>query len=223
MLREGRRGDAESSSRTIGRARVNTARAYQNPYRPKVGLPAVALAERACRGVRNSSRRYNRDCTPVRALPEEAALNKTTAPVRPMGLFARIVGVMTSPRATFENIVAAPRPAGVLLVIAIVIGLGAMMIPQLLNEELFQTQVNTQVEVHASRSSGKQHDAGRATKQVGDAGSRTASISRRSPCSSALPIMTLIFAGDLLGRLQRRSSAARRPSSRCSQSSRIRR
>jgi hypothetical protein len=46
-----------------------------------------------------------------------------------MSLLSRIVGVITSPRATFENVVAAPRPFGVLLIVALVIGIGSS-IPQ---------------------------------------------------------------------------------------------
>jgi len=45
----------------------------------------------------------------------------TTSPA-PMGLFARAIGVITSPKATFQNIIAAPRPVGILLVVALVIG-----------------------------------------------------------------------------------------------------
>jgi len=47
----------------------------------------------------------------------------------PLPLVSRIIGVITSPKATFENIVAAPRPMGVLLVVALVIGIGSV-IPQ---------------------------------------------------------------------------------------------
>jgi hypothetical protein len=49
----------------------------------------------------------------------------------PPSLISRIIGVITSPRATFEKIVAAvPRPVGVMLVVALVIGV-AQAIPQL--------------------------------------------------------------------------------------------
>ena len=46
-------------------------------------------------------------------------------PVAEMGLLARAVGVVTAPRATFERIVASPRPVGILLLVALVIGLTA--------------------------------------------------------------------------------------------------
>lgn len=55
----------------------------------------------------------------------------TSAPtVTPLGLFSRIIGVITSPKATYENVVAAPRPFAVLLVCALVIGV-AGTIPQM--------------------------------------------------------------------------------------------
>ena len=50
----------------------------------------------------------------------------STAP-QPLSLFSRIIGVITSPRATMENVVAAPRPAGVLLVAALLISIGATL------------------------------------------------------------------------------------------------
>ena len=47
-----------------------------------------------------------------------------SAPPTPsMGLFARIVGIITAPRATFEDVVRHPRPAGILLVCALVMGI----------------------------------------------------------------------------------------------------
>jgi hypothetical protein len=42
---------------------------------------------------------------------------------KPLGLFARIAGIITAPRPTFENVVKAPRPVGILFVCALVIGL----------------------------------------------------------------------------------------------------
>jgi hypothetical protein len=50
----------------------------------------------------------------------------STPTVKPLGLLARIIGVITAPKATFENVVAAPRPAGMLLLVALVIGLGTV-------------------------------------------------------------------------------------------------
>ena len=55
-----------------------------------------------------------------------------------MGLFARALGVITSPRATFENVVAVPRPFGILFVCALLIGIGAS-IPQFTEEARKQT------------------------------------------------------------------------------------
>jgi hypothetical protein len=53
----------------------------------------------------------------------------TTSSTQPLSLVARIIGVITSPKATFENVVAIPKPAGVLLVVALVISVGSS-IPQ---------------------------------------------------------------------------------------------
>lgn len=44
----------------------------------------------------------------------------------PLPLLSRIIGVITSPRATFQNIVAAPRPFGVLFIVATIIGLASI-------------------------------------------------------------------------------------------------
>lgn len=41
------------------------------------------------------------------------------------GLFSRAIGVLTSPRATFEQVVARPRPIGILFLVAVVIALSA--------------------------------------------------------------------------------------------------
>jgi hypothetical protein len=41
------------------------------------------------------------------------------------GLFSRAIGVLTSPRATFEQVVARPRPIGMLFLVAVVIALSA--------------------------------------------------------------------------------------------------
>ena len=47
------------------------------------------------------------------------------AAVPAMGPFARALGVITAPRATFERVVASPKPVGVLLLVALVIALTA--------------------------------------------------------------------------------------------------
>ena len=54
-------------------------------------------------------------------MPESAP----SAPAPQLGLFARILGVITSPRATFESIVAYPRPVGVLFVVALAVALAS--------------------------------------------------------------------------------------------------
>lgn len=53
-----------------------------------------------------------------------------SSPTRPMTLLQRAIGVVTSPRATFESIVAHPRPFGILFLVAIAIGL-ASGLPQM--------------------------------------------------------------------------------------------
>jgi hypothetical protein len=55
-----------------------------------------------------------------------------------MGLFARMAGVVTSPAATYENVVAAPRPFGILFVTAMIMGV-AMMLPPLLNPDVLES------------------------------------------------------------------------------------
>src|SRR5512134_29424 len=52
-----------------------------------------------------------------------------TSTVQPLSLFSRIIGVILSPATTFENIVAAPRPFGVLFLSAVLIGVGST-VPQ---------------------------------------------------------------------------------------------
>jgi hypothetical protein len=50
-----------------------------------------------------------------------------SAPVetRPLSLLQRMIGMITAPRATYENVVAFPRPFGVLFVCAVIIGITA--------------------------------------------------------------------------------------------------
>jgi hypothetical protein len=47
-----------------------------------------------------------------------------------MGLFARAIGIITSPRATFESVVAHPQPFGILFLVALAIAL-ATGLPQM--------------------------------------------------------------------------------------------
>lgn len=67
----------------------------------------------------------------------------TTASPAPLPLLSRIIGVITSPKATFQNVIAVPRPMGVLFVVATVIGVGAVA-PQF-TEKGRQAAVNAQV------------------------------------------------------------------------------
>jgi len=61
----------------------------------------------------------------------------------PLPLLTRIIGVITSPKATFHNIVAAPRPVGVLFVVSLVIAL-ASVAPQF-TEKGRQAMLDTQI------------------------------------------------------------------------------
>jgi len=47
-----------------------------------------------------------------------------------MSLIARALGIITAPKATYENVVAAPRPFGILFLCALIIGIGTT-IPQM--------------------------------------------------------------------------------------------
>lgn len=66
----------------------------------------------------------------------------TAAP--PLGLFSRLIGVIFSPRATFERIVLAPKSLGVILVLGIISGL-AQGLP-LLTESGKQAAVDAQIQ-----------------------------------------------------------------------------
>ncbi len=57
-------------------------------------------------------------------------MTETAAPVQPMSLFSRAIGIITAPRATYENVVAAPRPFGILFVSILVFSIAAT-IPQM--------------------------------------------------------------------------------------------
>jgi hypothetical protein len=46
--------------------------------------------------------------------------DSNTPPVAAQGLIARFVGIITSPRATFEGLVSSPRPFGILALVALV-------------------------------------------------------------------------------------------------------
>jgi hypothetical protein len=66
-------------------------------------------------------------------------------PVPAKGLLDRIIGVITSPKATFEAVVAHPRPVGVLFVCALIIGLSTGL-PQL-TERGRQAAIDQSVEM----------------------------------------------------------------------------
>lgn len=66
------------------------------------------------------------------------------SPPPSIGLLARAVGVITSPAATFADVVRDPRPAAILLVVAAVIAIAAT-VPQM-TEKGRQAVLNTQVQ-----------------------------------------------------------------------------
>jgi hypothetical protein len=49
----------------------------------------------------------------------------TASPDKPLGLFARAIGIITSPKATFENIVKFPKAFGILFLCAVLMGVGS--------------------------------------------------------------------------------------------------
>lgn len=53
-----------------------------------------------------------------------------STPVQPMSLIARAIGIITAPKATYENVVAAPRPFGILFISVLVFSIAAT-IPQM--------------------------------------------------------------------------------------------
>ncbi len=57
-------------------------------------------------------------------------MSEPSMPAPPeMGLFARAIGVLTSPRKTFEAVVANPRPVGIVFLVAVIIA-AATALPQ---------------------------------------------------------------------------------------------
>ena len=50
----------------------------------------------------------------------------TATPPAPLSLVSRFIGMITAPRATFENVVANPRPVGILLVVALIMSVAAI-------------------------------------------------------------------------------------------------
>jgi hypothetical protein len=71
-------------------------------------------------------------------------MTEPTVAAQPPSLISRIIGVITSPRVTFEKIVAAPRPVGIMLVVALTIGV-VQAIP-LFSEQGRQAVLTAQME-----------------------------------------------------------------------------
>ena len=75
-----------------------------------------------------------------------------TTQAQPLGLWARVIGIITAPKATFQAILPTnPRPFGILLVVAILMGVGAA-IPQS-TEAGRQVILDTQLKAMARNSS----------------------------------------------------------------------
>lgn len=70
-------------------------------------------------------------------------------PDHPLGLFARAIGVITSPKATFENIIKFPKALGILFLCAVVMGVGSAA-PQFTPEGQ-QAVIDMQVNAAAAR------------------------------------------------------------------------
>ena len=66
------------------------------------------------------------------------------------GLWARAIGMITSPKATFQRLIPDPRPFGILFIVAIVIGIGAAA-PQV-TEAGKQVILDAQMKAMAARS-----------------------------------------------------------------------
>lgn len=77
--------------------------------------------------------------------PKVLPMTDAVTPAPAQSLFARIIGIILSPKATFESVVAHPRPIGVLAVCALVIGLAAGL-PQF-TERGRQAAIDSQVEM----------------------------------------------------------------------------
>ncbi len=118
-----------------------------------------------------------------------AAADAAPAAPSEMGLFARAIGVITAPRATFERVVANPRPVGILFLVAFVISLAAGL-PQFSEKARLATLEN-QVQQN-------ERFTGRAMTEPEYA--RAESLSHYNPYFAVagsfimLPIISLLFA-----------------------------
>jgi hypothetical protein len=128
----------------------------------------------------------------IPCLPEVPLMSETAAvPAQPSpGLFARAIGMITSPRATYEQIVKNPKPVGILFLVALVIAIAAAL-PQS-TETGRQAALDQQVK-QTERFTGR---------PVNDQQyARMESMSKYGPVFAlvgafvTLPIFSLIFAG----------------------------
>jgi membrane protein, antimicrobial resistance system len=106
------------------------------------------------------------------------------------GLFARVIGVLVSPRATFEKVVANPKPFGVLFLVAMLMGL-AGGVPQL-------TESGRQAALDMSV---KQQESFRGRPLTPEEYSRVEQFAKFTPIASVvgpfitLPLFSLILTG----------------------------
>ncbi len=106
------------------------------------------------------------------------------------GLFSRAVGILTSPRATFELVVAGPRPVGILFLVAVVIALSTG-VPQF-SEKGRQIAVESQVQAN-ERFYGRSLTPEEYTRV--ESFSRYGAYAAVAGTLVVLPIFSLIFAG----------------------------
>lgn len=120
-------------------------------------------------------------------------MTETAAPAAPAagpGLLARAIGIVTAPRATFEKVVANPRPFGILFVVAFVIALAAG-VPQLTEagrQATLDMQVRQQEQWTKQPVTPEQYER---MEQFG----RYSAIFGMVGAFVFLPIVSLIFAG----------------------------
>ena len=226
-----------------GRARPTTRRTRLGAAAPTPGgqrartAHARVVTRRACRRIRHRQRyrrlptpgtcrspnvvivrgRYNWRDAAMPSPPEEAPHDRTVATARPsLGLLARAIGMITSPRATFENVVGDPTAGRHPVPRVRSSSASPAPLPQF-TEPGRQAALDMQVkQIERFRA------AGHARAVPGDASSAPVRrlLRRSSACSSSLPIVRCSSRRST-GRSSTRSSAARRRSSRCWPSSPI--
>ena len=118
------------------------------------------------------------------------AVGSGTSPA-PMGLLARFVGVITSPRATFASVAAHPKVLGMLLLTTVIVAAGAAlpMTTEAGRQAALDQQVS-QMEAFGMQVSDEQYEGMRK-------GMRIAPYTAAGGVLIMSPVMALIFAGIL--------------------------